>query len=290
MGKKNTIETAKLLQQIDPLLPESPEEFEVLLKQCQDQLRSSEFWTHLQSTVLQLSPLQHLDEMVCYGIGNFYTRRVSAPMWQLALALLISRNSRAKSHTSDGSKDNASSTQQDDIPIYFYDPKMTKNEQKVLEKYGIRIILENERACRDVSNKRVLFFMPHCGIRLYTNLLYTNWESLNKLAIVGNSLQGYLDQYEQQRNTLSANCDSANSDSAPMESSPHDVLHSLQPFWTEIPLQLSKKTSQLHQIETAFNNTAILTFEDQNKNDERLLSLPPRPRRYDTADSSGEVL
>lgn len=286
--------------------PSSREEFYDLLQNCQELLRKTDFYR----SFVKACP-ENMEEIICYGIGNFYTSRQSAPLWQLALALLISgRDKKRKEHsirkereeeTNDSLPQHATNELANSIncvPMHYFDPKMTAKERKILEQFGVHMILENERACRDVKKNRLdkhsscdspgpmLFFMPHCGVSLYTNLLWTNWYSLDQIAIFGNSLQGYLDQ-----------CGD-NVESATVSRQSHGILKTLQPHWTETPLRTSKNDNALHQIENAFNNSGIISFEMAAKDsDEGLLSSnhmswPEQPKDYNSTgmDSSGEVV
>ena len=306
---------------IDPSLPESHESFEELLQSCQEQLLQSDFWASWEQ---QYKTNLQLDKIICYGIGNFYTRRPSAPLWQLALALLIASGGTAKvtqrqllSESVDNIGGDAAATNdlpraRDDnrpttrhssspnnkrdknttIPMYFFDPKMTDVEAEVLKLHGIHIIPENERACRrletNMSSKKTLFFMPHCGVRLYTNLLWTNWQCLDQLIIFGNSLQGYLDQCD---------CSTAagQTGTATVSQQPHcKLLQLLRPHWIETSVCTSKNDrDSLHHFENAFNNSGTIAFaSSSNEEDNEKQQWPERPMDYDTieVDTSGEVL
>ncbi|KAF8781424.1 SRR1-like protein [Argiope bruennichi] len=112
-------------------------------------------------------------DIVCYGLGNFAS--CLAARYQLAFLInlkkiLLPRN------------------------ICIFDPMFSYEEKRVLKNFGLTVLKENEEGKRTVLN-RTIFFMPHCSIVLYNNLLWANWgkDSLSKLIIIGNSLQGYFD-------------------------------------------------------------------------------------------------
>jgi hypothetical protein len=268
--------------------PASMEKFEELLILCQEQLLQTDFWKAFRTAVESTG----LNEIVCYGIGNFYTKRQSAPLWQLALALLIqnqgtiigSEDDVCVERGEDGTSQATKST--NGTPMYYFDPKMTEEERLVLQQYHVAIIAENERACRCISfcrHNMTLFFMPHCGVSLYTNLLYTNWDDLDSLTIFGNSLEGYLEQCGDHDRSPTVSTQS------------HGILKTLQPYWTETPLRTSLKDNALHHMENAFNNSGIISFKCA-QNDKEAQSFeriwPDRPIDYNTnkIDTSGEVL
>ena len=58
--------------------------------------------------------------------------------------------------------------------------------------FGTHIIDQNELGCRSVTSP-TLFFMPHCPMGLYHNILLSNWNksSLGNVYIFGNSFAAY---------------------------------------------------------------------------------------------------
>ncbi|CAM9416300.1 unnamed protein product [Choristocarpus tenellus] len=83
--------------------------------------------------------------------------------------------------------------------MLVFDPAMGKGELAVLSRLGCGVIPQNEegkRCCfgRDKAGPcPTLFFMPHCPMRLYSNLLWANWssEGFSSFLILGNSLAAY---------------------------------------------------------------------------------------------------
>ena len=47
--------------------------------------------------------------------------------------------------------------------------------------------------CKYTTKECTLFYMPHCGIAMYNNLLWANWDHsiLSKIAIIGNRFSSY---------------------------------------------------------------------------------------------------
>lgn len=113
-----------------------------------------------------------LKAMVCYGLGHFGVSRASA----LQAGLAIQLRKRLGLHG----------------PMFLYDPVLTGNEQSAARRLGFTLLTVNEVGLR-VVNEATLFYMPHCGRRLYSNVLRANWSAvgLARLLIVGNSFEGY---------------------------------------------------------------------------------------------------
>lgn len=129
---------------------------------------SSEESEFKRQTEWKCSSTATIEDVVCYGLGNFSDCYISRN--QLAFILLI--------------------IEEIDIPIcrcHIFDPKFTEEEKLTLKDLGFNVISINEAGKRN-CNKRTLFYMPHCGKALYNNLIWANWgECLDNLVIIGNS-------------------------------------------------------------------------------------------------------
>ena len=172
-------------------------------------------------------------ESVCYGIGNFApttatiatarTHHVSysAPMLQLALALVIRRHLAVDAESASictGTSPSPSTSEpmpggsdtnehniisgdvdfdkhQGIVKMVYFEPLMTQLERVLLEDvFHVEIIRHNERGKRSITTSTTetckaitdndrpdkimsstLFYMPHCPMRLYGNVLWSNW-------------------------------------------------------------------------------------------------------------------
>ena len=64
---------------------------------------------------------------------------------------------------------------------------------EALERLGVAQILVNEEGKRTVD-KTTVFFMPHCPMQLYNNVIWANWSlNLSNVIVVGNSFTLYDD-------------------------------------------------------------------------------------------------
>ncbi|CAG8491734.1 5892_t:CDS:2 [Cetraspora pellucida] len=113
-----------------------------------------------------------LVDIVCYGIGSI--ERSNTSQYQFALMLLFKNLFKITGK------------------IYAYDPILSQIDIEVLTHYNIESIKINERAKRAVTNQ-TLFYMPHCPLGLYNNLIEANWDriKLKDIIIVGNRLDFY---------------------------------------------------------------------------------------------------
>jgi hypothetical protein len=167
--------------------------------------------------------------IVCLGLGSFAT--AAAPRYQMALALLLREellvSDLAPLHTAQaapshcfaagGSADEGGAPSQPEsdqdassgreLPaatesasglesrFCAYDPVFDALERAFLHSRGCALLPRNDegRITALASHGCTLFFMPHCGRQLYSNLLESNWgaEPLARLLLLGNSLTSY---------------------------------------------------------------------------------------------------
>lgn len=192
-----------------------------------DKLRHTDFHGNLVNVLKDSS----VKDIVCYGVGNFATG--AAPMWQFACILMLREFLAVEN-------------------VYYYDPCTTKLELELLRDFDVQVISENERGLRPVLVP-TLFYMPHCAQFLYNNVVISNWNSLDKIVMFGNSLQEY---HGRQGPTLLK------------------AIEVLLPFLTEKPVECSKRDLQEHfQLEYAFNDCRLVQVEMAS--DIELPAVPP---------------
>ena len=223
---------------------------ECLIKYCEAILHSSFF------DILRVSLSNDdvpITQIVCYGIGNFWQPN-SPPMWQLACALELRNYFKC--------------------PIFYFEPQMTEQEADLLQSKEIVVIPENEQA-RRLVDKPTLFFMPHCPMELYCNLMHTNWCHLDNVIIFGNSLLNYA-------GSIRANVEPNDDDAGAVH-----LLEILQPFFVEKAITMSKDDliNMPGFFEHAFNDSYLTRFQIASD------SMPQRPANthWKTA-FSGELL
>ena len=234
--------------------------------------------------------------IVCYGIGNFGTQ--SASQWQLACAISLwrmiiqeqiqkqqqqqqqsaatvsSTTSTTENRTNEGDNNNIKTpttpTTESIISMEYYDPCMTQNEIIYLERIGVNVLSVNQRGQKRIedNNECTLFFMPHCPLSLYTNVIHTNWECLDRVIIFGNSMSTYAHRLVNQNKHTR-------------------LLQLLEPSWIEIALSI--ETSDIVQrsgnFEQAFNDSSITYFKI-DKTD--TTTFPERPSFFKIITDSDE--
>ena len=70
---------------------------------------------------------------------------------------------------------------------------MNSHDRFVMGELGIKVLAQNDQCKRSVGDARTHFYMPHCPLRMYSNLLWANWgeDSLQRLVILGNTFSNY---------------------------------------------------------------------------------------------------
>ena len=73
--------------------------------------------------------------------------------------------------------------------VLVFDPILTKSEKDILRKLKIESSEENKEGCYSIyPGKSTIFYLPHCPKQLLNNILWTNWEKLDEILILGNSI------------------------------------------------------------------------------------------------------
>ena len=234
-----------------------------------------------------------LREIVAYGIGNFATTSsFSAPLLQLACLLFLRRQAASSSIVDDNlgkkSNDDIRSTfkqEQEQVQIYYYEPCILPVERELLETvFHVTVLSNNEFGKLNIESMRQnaaiserdveaksLFYMPHCPMRLYCNVLWSHWETLGSTIIFGNSFHSYDERTlldEKRRN-------------------PTNGILRIIPYTNEITIQLRGNRrgdivyDALNHLESAFNDCNIISFTSSNASnrpDEYFASQDPEDR------------
>ncbi len=137
------------------------------IQRCQESLSIL-----LENIVALIDDDMTIQQIVCYGIGNFSRTSghfFSASLWQLSLVLRLQTAFK--------------------VPLLYYDPCTTHFETEFLEQMGVQVLASDEKGVR--TSACTLFFMPHCPSGLYENVLWSNWRHLKSILLFGNSLKSY---------------------------------------------------------------------------------------------------
>ena len=156
-----------------------------------------------------------IETIVCYGLGRISTSHAAAVQFSFLLKLRRRLN----------------------VVCEIFDPVFSKSDKAVLEKYDFRILDRNECAKRRVEGL-TLFYMPHCDLFLYNNLLYANWGTrIGSVMLIGNSL-------------ISVLADKSSSEL----NRKYKYVSLCEQMIREIPFP------QLPEYRSVFNNISLMTF------------------------------
>ena len=72
--------------------------------------------------------------------------------------------------------------------MQVFDPLFTPCERKILKDLGLESSEENLEGRYSCQNNFTLFYLPHCPKQLTNNILWTNWDQLENVVIIGNSI------------------------------------------------------------------------------------------------------
>jgi len=194
--------------------------------------KSSFYKDVLKSVSKAVGSGRKLREIVCYGIGDVARGRNA--QFQMACATLL-RKSLKPDRTS------------------FFDPALSKCGDAVLRAFEFEITKMNVEGKRAASEEGpTLFFMPHCDLWLYSNVLWANWTSsqLKNVIIVGNSFSAY------KRNSAWG---------GRLVEVDENCVFRLLPLVCEVELSASvtgktRRSAPAYAIEMAFNNTSVMHF------------------------------
>jgi hypothetical protein len=195
---------------------------------CLSYLEKTQVWKNILSLVLS----EEIQQIICYGIGNFShtsTTYFSASLWQLTCIKKLQQ--QILHDQKDGMKD---------VSILYHDPCTLDIEKEYLEINlpGYQWI-DNDRGNRQID-VATLFFMPHCPSRMYENVIFANWDNLPNVVVLGNSLRTLADDY--QVRTVDSPC-----------------LRTLLPFLKETRVEATRQDtdSAPGNLIGAFNDTYI---------------------------------
>lgn len=236
-----------------------------------------------------------IGEIVCYGIGNF-SEPYSPSMLQLACVLQVRRELAAITEVfieEEATDEMALDVfrKKSEVDVFYFEPEILSVERKILEEFNVEIIETNEQGKRRTSKNScgTLFYMPHCPMRLYSNVLWANWDPdilfRGKLVIFGNDFCAY-DERTVRREE---------------RSDPSNCVLQILPFAHSIKLKVfeGKKRRNGHvmalddevlvHIERAFSDTTITWFNGNGRNQSPMV-FPRRPAEYFKNEHDCELL
>ena len=89
-----------------------------------------------------------------------------------------------------------------DIPyeeVCIYDPILTDSEKIVLRKLNLKPLETNQEGHYLYEKSTTIYFLPHCPKQLVNNLLWSNWNNLDFVYIICNSLKSISLRFSKQQ-------------------------------------------------------------------------------------------
>lgn len=162
--------------------------------------------------------------IVAYGVGNF-SRSMQA-RYQLCFLKLLA--GKLEEFTV--------------VSTELFDPFLDNLERNAASKFGLNVLSENEEGKR-VAEELTVFYMPHCPITLYNNLLWANWsvDKLKMIVIIGNSFANY------EENTIG-----------------DELKHKAGYIHGSLQFVSEDVLPNTFEVQSAFNNTSIHWFQHEN--------------------------
>ncbi|KAJ3060503.1 hypothetical protein HDU98_003530 [Podochytrium sp. JEL0797] len=154
----------------------SPDDVVAAVRQIMTTMSTSRFFsTALTTFETSAYPLRGptLMSCICYGLGS--PRDSAISRHQLAFLLLLH-------------------DQFSFVQVEAYDPVFDEFDVDVLKRVGVDVLPGNEKGCKKVERPTV-FYMPHCGAGLYSNVIGANWGKVQleeNVVVIGNSFAAYL--------------------------------------------------------------------------------------------------
>ena len=229
---KNRLTNAVLLDNSDTnVLSIKSEEFRLKLCKCVTSLEASILYQRVADVVTQLcSPVKRF---VVLGVGKILSSEVA--FLQFAMAVVIRRLLACSENL-------------------VFDPVMSDDDNQLCVQQGFVSI---STVTNDIYEAKhcTFFFMPHCPYRLYNHILYTNWDNLHNVVILGNrstalSITTFLTSFsfESYRCRKIGDIDCT------------DTMLYLSEYILETSVADGKEVSPLQHYDRAFNDTRFIEF------------------------------
>lgn len=151
------------------------------IDKCLLKFRSSAYFSLVRENLQKIDErLHNLHEIAILGIGSIGNSLNS--QWQLVWILAVYEHiieilSRDLQHES--------------CKLTLFDPILQPIDTDICAHYDITISTDNNKGFSDHifttnTSIQILYYMPHCPYRLYCNILWSGWDNLVNIGILGN--------------------------------------------------------------------------------------------------------
>jgi hypothetical protein len=155
-----------------------------MIEKTKEILKRSSFYESIVSNALLARKEHTVTGITALGIGSVVQNCSwqNPSVWQFAFLLLI-RDCLFTKLPSDGCDEL--------IPVTCFEPHLTSADEELCNHYRITVMKSNTRGfcspcCLTNNGSFHYYYMPHCPYRLYCNVLWSHWDELHKIAIIGN--------------------------------------------------------------------------------------------------------
>ncbi len=143
------------------------------------------------------------NRIVMLGVGSFrsfYSNSTlneianNSSFWQLLLGIFLQSHLKGNVVKRSGG-DGSVVEGLEGTASFSYDPLLLNNfDRPIYTSLGIQLLDRVEKTAllnfqtllSPADKSKIIFYMPHCPYRLYCNILYSYWDCLNSIIIVGN--------------------------------------------------------------------------------------------------------
>lgn len=240
------------------LSTEEIQEYIRKVRSVQDTFETTDFFTDFLKTwnevITEQSEKQNttsidVTNVFCLGLGSFAQNSnltsLVASRYQLAFLLSWIKILKTTATTPQ--------TTSPDVPqTLVFDPVLSLSEKKILRELKFNTSEENLEGCylvNSVSKSNLtVFYLPHCPKQLLNNILWTNWDRLDRILILGNSISGIISnllnkQLENLKYIQSAS-EFCHEKTLKNNFQHRDIFNNLAWHWFHLPKNTSKKLSE----------------------------------------------
>mmetsp|Transcript_17842 Transcript_17842/g.21983 ORF Transcript_17842/g.21983 Transcript_17842/m.21983 type:complete len:446 (+) Transcript_17842:404-1741(+) len=206
-------------------------------------------------------------KIVCLGIGSFQSHSPNHINSRFQLAALLAMQSfiGTMNQREDNNRESLSCL------VEVFDPLLELTDRHVISSLtGFSVGSDNNEGKTCLAYREnpygksdhivmTMFFMPHCSLRLYSNVLWSNWgkESLSRILIVGNSFANY-----ETRLTLSSDEDEIDNTNCVLLLRKYVKESKLWQSVSRVKSKIQSREDISNGIlfERAFNDTSMMSF------------------------------
>jgi hypothetical protein len=152
------------------------------IDKCLSKFKSSAYFSLIRENLHIDERLNDLQEIVMLGIGSIENSLNS--LWQLVWILAVYEYIIESIPGKD--------SQQESCKLSVFDPMLQPIDHEICAHYHITVSSDNHKGfsshvfTANTTTIQILYYMPHCPYRLYCNILWSAWDNLMNIGILGN--------------------------------------------------------------------------------------------------------